>query len=756
MRRRVAAIAVAGVLGTVLAAVWGVRVLRDLDAQIEARFAGRMFSVPSTVYAAPLVLYPGLDADRVGLLDRLERLRYERVRGPAVDLGQYAELPDGLRIGLRPFRYPYRNDPGGVVDVLLDEDRRIIGIEDESGRELSLEEVEPEIIAELHGPIRADRRLVLLEEFPAVLVDTVLAVEDQRFFDHPGVDVRRIVGAFLANLRAGRIVQGGSTLTQQLVKNLYLTPERTIRRKIREAVMAILLERRHSKQELLEVYLNEVYMGQRGSVAVHGMGEAAFHYLARDVRDVGLSEAALLVGLIKGPNLYSPYSRPEVTRARRDVVLKAIRDHHRITDEEYERAVAVSVEVREPSRDENLAPYFADHLHADLTRVYGEDILQSEGLAIYTTLDVRLQRLAERSVVRGLERLEARIPALRSEESPLQAALVALIPRTGEILALVGGRDYPTGPYNRATHARRQPGSVFKPVVALAALSRRGADPPSHTLASPLLDEPLEVKAPGLIWSPVNYDGNFRGEVTLRTAVESSLNVPVARLGLDVGPERIIATARRLGVQGRLRPVPSIALGVFEVTLLEAARAYAVLAAEGLRPELRSYVEVLDEEGEILEHKPLEFSRVFTPEETYLVTSILEGAVDRGTARGLRRMGFEGPIAAKTGTTSSYRDAWFLAYVPGLLIGVWVGFDDGRSIRAPGSVAALPIAAEFLLEAVGPEGRGPFVRPSGVVEAEVDLPTRSREYFLAGTEPDPERTGPIQRLFDWLGRRDGF
>jgi penicillin-binding protein 1B len=753
MRRRGAAIAIAAAVLGIVGVIWGVRVLGRLDAQVEARFTGRLFSVPTTVYAAPVVLYPGLDVRRVGLVDQLERLRYERVEGPDVGQGQFAEGDDSLRIGLRPFRYPHHTDPGGVVELLLDEERRIVTLEDEVGREQPLEEIEPEVIADLHGPTRADRRLLRLEEFPSLLIDAVLAVEDQRFFEHPGVDVRRIIGAFLANLRAARIVQGGSTLTQQLVKNLYLTPERTLRRKLREAVMAVLLERRHTKQELLEVYLNEVYMGQRGSVAIHGMGEAAFHYLAKDAREVDLSESALLAGLIKGPNLYSPYSRPEVTQERRDLVLGILLDQGRISEEDYAGAIAASVEVREPSRDENLAPYFADYLREDLMRVYGEEILQSEGLSVYTTLDVHMQRVAERAVEKGLERLEANFPPLRSEDAPLQAALVALVPRTGEILALVGGRDYPTGPYNRATRARRQPGSVFKPVVALAALSRRDDAPPSHTLASPLLDEPLHVDGPGPSWDPVNYDGDFRGEVTLRDAIEQSPNVPVARLGLDVGPDRIIETARRLGVQGRLDPVPSLALGVFEVTLLEAARAYAVLAAEGLRPHLRSYVEVLDAEGQILEHKPLGLGRVFTPEETYLVTSLLEGAVDRGTARAIRRMGFEGPIAAKTGTTSSYRDAWFIAYLPDLLVGVWVGFDDGRSLGVPGSVAALPIAADFLLTAVGPEGRGPFTRPAGVVETTVELPGRDREFFLSGTEPGPQGPNPLRRLFDWFGKR---
>jgi penicillin-binding protein 1B len=743
--------------------VWGVGLLSRLDTQVEARFSGRLFSVPSTVYAAPLVLYPGLDVRRAGFLERLERLRYRPVSGTEVHLGEFARLPGRIRFGRRPFQFASREDPGGVIDVLLDRSGRIEMLRDAVQREIPLTELEPEVLGELHGPSRSDRRLVALEEVPPVLVDAVLAIEDHRFFEHPGVDVRRVFGAMAANLKAGRIVQGASTLTQQLVKNFYLGPQRTLRRKLREAAMACLLERRHTKEEILEAYLNEVYLGQRGSVAIHGVGEGAFHYFAKRIGELTLSEAALLAGLIKGPNLYSPYTATSPARARRDLVLGVLRDRGSISEEEYQQALAEPVGVEERPQEENPAPYFVEHLRQDLAGVYGEELLESEGLAIFTTFDPHLQRIANRSLRAGLERLETRFPDLRSEESPLQAALVALVPRTGEILALVGGRDYSTTQFNRATQARRQPGSVFKPVVALSAVARGAGGVPSHTLASLLLDEPLTVEGPGGEWSPVNYDGEFRGPVTLRESIEQSLNVPVARLGLEVGPEKIIETARKMGFEGPLQPVPSLALGVFEMTLLEVARAYSVLAADGVRPTLRTYREVRDEQGQVLERKPLRFERVFEPEECYLVTSLLEGVVDRGTGRGLRRLGIRGPAAGKTGTTSGFRDAWFVTYLPDLLVATWVGFDDGRSLGVPGAVAALPIAADFLLAARGPEGWAPFSPPPGVVRVAYD-PDAARdggpgfvgasEIFLAGTEPR-RRVGetPVRRALIWLRDR---
>jgi len=762
---RLALIGAAVALGGALAGV--VWMLVVLDRQVEARFRGRLFAIPSRVYSAPLVLFPGLDVERAGLLERLKRLNYHPARTAALRPGEYLLAGQQIEIGQRPFRYPYRKFSGAHVVVLLDQDSRVVSLENAAGQRLDTVEIEPELVAQFHGQSREDRRLVRLDEVPSDLIDAILAIEDRRFYRHHGVHLTRVVGALLANLRAGRVVQGGSTLTQQLVKNFYLTADRTLMRKFLEAVMALLLERRHTKDQILEAYLNEVYVGQRGSVAIHGMGEAAHYYFGKEVRDLELAEAALLAGVIKGAALYSPYRHPERSLERRNLILEVLLKEGRIDVYEYEHARAAGLGVRGYLVEDNPAPYFVEFLRQDLSRVYGEEILSSEGLAIFTTLDPSAQRLANQAVRTGLERLERDFPVLEREDSPLQGALVALVPVTGEIIALVGGRDYGRSQFNRATQAHRQPGSVFKPVVALAALARLESRRPPFTLASVLVDEPLRVPIPGGEWAPENYDGEFHGQVTLREAIERSLNVPVARLGLGVGPERIIRTARRMGIESRLDPVPSLALGAFEVTLLEMARAYAVLASGGVVPRLRSYAEVVNERGRVLERKELDFVRSFEPAETYLVTSLLRGAVDRGTGRGLRRLGYRGDVAGKTGTTSDFRDAWFIGFTPDLLVGVWVGFDAGKGLGIPGSVAALPIFARFLMDFRGPEGTSLFMPPQALEQVAVHRESGLRagrgcpgaaEFFLRGTAPKEScgsmpTTTALDRMLDWFRKR---
>jgi penicillin-binding protein 1B len=764
MERRKAQIGIAAAFAAAVLLFLGAGFLNRLEEQVESRFQGRLFSIPSRVYSAPLLLYPGLTLERVGLFERLKRLNYHSASPGEIGPGEYRARDAVVQVGRRRFRYPHEADPGGMVRIVLDVQGRIDRMLDARGFELQTVQIEPELISEIHGPSRQDRRLVRLDQTPPHLVEAVLAIEDQRFYEHRGIDPRRIAGAFLANLRAGRVVQGGSTLTQQLVKNFYLTRERSVARKLREALMALLLERNHEKPELLEAYLNEVYMGQRGSVAIHGMGEAASYYFAKEVEDLDLHESALLAAMIKGPNLYSPHADALAAQERRDLVLDLLLEQERISQLDHELAIASPLDAKHFFVDANPAPHFAELLRQELVEVYGEDILESEGLAIHTTLDPMLQRRANQAVRDGVARLERDFPDLQREDSPLEAALVAVAPRTGEILALVGGRDYARSQFSRATQARRQPGSVFKPVVALAALRRRADSAPRFTLASKLEDEPLSVSSGGREWTPVNYDGEFHGEVTLRQAIEQSLNVPVARLGIQVGPERIIQTARDLGIEAGLDPVPSLALGAFEVTLLEMVRAYAVLAADGVLPMLRAYVDVVDAGGEVLDRKAIHFERRFDPQETYLVTSALRGAVDRGTGQALRRLGFTGPAAGKTGTTNDFRDAWFIGYTPELLVGVWVGFDDGASLGVPGSVAALPIFADFVIGALGPEGRSPFLEPGGLERVSIDPATGLRavqgepELFLAGTAPegslDRPSPKPIDRFFGWLrGRR---
>ncbi len=566
---------------------------------------------------------------------------------------------------------------------------------------------------------------VPLDQIPDHLVQAVLATEDQRFYRHHGLDIKRIGGALIADLKAGGITQGGSTLTQQLAKNLFLTASRSPLRKLREAALALVLERRYPKSAILEAYLNEIYLGQSGGMPIHGVGAAARAYFGKDVRRLTLAESAFLAGIIRAPNWYSPVRRPALARQRRSLVLDQMVEQHRISTSEADRARRAGL-PRRIAWTTLDGSWFRDYALASVGKA------PDRGLAVYTTLDAGLQLAAERAVRSGLNRLG--LPGA-------QAALIALDPRSGEILAMVGGRDYRGSQFNRATDARRQPGSAFKPIVALAALTPWDGQTPAFTLASTVDDAPLSVSTEQGPWQPANYDRQFRGPVTLREALEQSLNVPFARIGMAVGPERIVTTAHQLGITSSLRPVPSLALGSSEVTLLELSRAYGVLAAAGQLAPTRVILGGAAPGQAPPEPGAPALTRAADPAVAFLVTSALQGVVTRGTGAALNGSGRFAGLAGKTGTSSDWRDAWFLAYSPTLVVGVWVGFDDGRSLQLTGATAALPIAAGFLGEAAHAARWDDFDIPDGVTEgytvADGGWPWQcgAREFFLAGTEP---------------------
>ncbi len=598
-----------------------------------------------------------------------------------------------------------------------------------------------EPIGTLDGAPEEARVPVRLREVPKSLVDAVLAVEDQRFLAHHGLDLRRIGGAMVANVRAGGIAEGGSTITQQLAKNLFLSASRTPIRKLREAAFAIALEARYDKRTILEAYLNEIYLGQDGGRAIHGVGAASRYYFGHDARRLTLAESAMLAGMINAPNRLAPTRHPEDARARRDLVLSLMAGQGRITDDDRDRASRQRVVARPHPQATLDARYFRD-----VARAAAPHRMPGRGAAIYTTLDATLQRAAERAVDRGLSAVG--VPSA-------QAALVAIDPRTGEVLAMVGGRDYGMSQFNRATDARRQPGSAFKPIVALAALSRRGDEEPAYTLATAVEDEPLEVDTRSGPWQPANYDHEFRGPVTVREALEQSLNVPFARIGLDIGPERIVKTAQAMGIQAPLRAVPSLALGSSEVSLLELVRAYGVLAAAGTLAPTRVLLGERDRDGAVTRAPTEAPVAVADPAAVFLVTSALEGAVIRGTAAGVAASGYHGALAGKTGTSNDWRDAWFIAYTPSLVVGVWVGNDDGASLHRTGASAAVPIAARFLADLPRGDRARTFAVPDGVEAANV--PTDgggwfegcgAREYFLAGTAPSEDGCD----RFEWPGQ----
>jgi penicillin-binding protein 1B len=754
------------------------RMVLRLDGVVRQRFEGRLFRVPSRVLSAPTILYPGLDWKQVDLLGTLQRLGYrESADKGALGLGRYFHKGAELRVHRRAFEHPTRAEPSRVLVLRLE--GNLIGelFDAENGRELGAAFLEPELVGAYYGPDHEQRELVRVGDVPPHLIDAILAVEDQRFHEHRGVDFRRILGALLANLRAGGIRQGGSTLTQQLVKNFFLTPERSIERKIQEAVMALIVEARYEKDAILEAYLNEIYLGQRGSTAIHGVGEASHFYFGKGVRDLTLPESALIAAIIKSPNGLSPHGDAERSRKRRDLVLELMREQGRIDDAGLRLALREPLRVAKVTPEPREARYFLDALQRQLPDFYGSGTLTTEGLQIYSTLDLRLQRAAARAVEEELTRLEQGYPKLAPKgETRLEACLVALRPQTGEVLALVGGRDYAKSQFDRCTQARRPAGSVFKPFVYAAALEP-GSGGPLLTLAAWVEDEPLELSTPLGPWRPKNFDNTFHGRVPIREALERSYNVATARLGQQVGIPRVAEMAERLGIESPLPEVPSLAIGAADITPLELARAYATLANGGIRPQIRTFEDVVDPLAGALERQPIESERVLDGGTAYLVTSLLEGVVDRGTAAALRRSGLAGPIAGKTGTSNEERDAWFVGYTPELVTVVWVGFDEPRSLGLASAGIALPLWGRFVREATGGSVRGAFLRPPEVDEVEIEpesgalalagCPARRVEYFVRGTEPvstcpgwgerwnpaDGSAPGLLERLFDsWLDR----
>jgi len=539
------------------------------------------------------------------------------------------------------------------------------------------------------------------------------------------------------------VVQGGSTITQQLAKNLFYSPQRTFIRKVKEALAAIVLESKYRKRDILESYLNEIYLGQAGFVSIYGVGEAAHRYFGKTLDELSTAEIAMIAGLIKGPNTFAPSKHRELAQQRRDIVLRVLRDQGRMTEEEWKSAVNEPVQVAPPDDVLAEAPYFVDTVLRQVEDVLGSPL--PEGLRIDSTLDSLVQQAATDGLENGLARLERAYPALKGSEQPLQGAVVVLEPSTGTILALVGGRDYRVSQFNRAVQARRQAGSLFKPFVYLAAfeMSRNGAQP-SLTPASLLADEPVTFESEQGTWTPQNYDRQFRGNVTLRSALEQSLNVPAVRVAKAVGTQPILEIIRQLGVTAALTNDLSIALGSPAVSLLDMVTAYGTMANGGVWVRPTSLRAVSDREGMTVWSAAPDRRQAVSPQAAYLVTSLLDGVVRRGTAAKAKVLGLTGAIAGKTGTTDGYRDAWFVGYTSDLVIGVWVGFDDERAVRLTGSQAALPIWMDIARRML-PEQAPPFSPPAGVVARAIDpktgqlatsqCPEQVEEVFIEGTEP---------------------
>ncbi len=585
-----------------------------------------------------------------------------------------------------------------------------------------------ELIASL---FKENRAFISLGEIPPSLQRAVIAVEDDRFYQHRGVDVRATVRAVWRNVRAREVVEGGSTITQQLARSLFLTQERVISRKLAEILLAFEIERRLTKPEILERYLNQVYFGQGG----YGVELAARVYFGKHAKDLTLSESALIAGLIRAPSTTSPFHRFAVAKARQTVVL------HRMVELGYISADQARFAEMQPLKlaaENNAglvgirAPYFVSYILPSLIKRYGEDTLYTNGLRVYTTLDIQMQIAAERAVREGVDY------GLAQRLKTSQGALVAIDPRTGAIRAMIGGYDFAKSQFNRAWQAQRQPGSAFKPFIYTTAIANRM--PPTKVID----DAPVTYEIPGLkTWEPQNYDNTYSGPVTMRTALERSINIPAIKTLDELSPARVVEYASRMGIKSPLNPYLSLALGTSEVTLLEMASAYGVFATLGVRAEPMSVTRITDRFGRVLEENFPRRELVLSQEVAYVMTDLLKGVILRGTGRAAA---IGRPAAGKTGTTDDYRSAWFIGYTPYLTTAVWVGNDDNTPMRkVVGGTVPARIWASFMKVAVQGMPPDDWKKPEGVVVATVcgtsgllassDCPNPRPEVFIQGTEP---------------------
>jgi penicillin-binding protein 1B len=660
---------------------------------IDARLASGYLTSRPGLYAAPRVLQVGQKLSREKVINSLRRAGYLESSASNVWSGSF--LADESSIEIRPGASNRKQLE--VVKIVFAENEitEITG----DGSVLESFTLEPEALSNDPSSKAGKREVLSYEEIPPVLVHAILAIEDRRFFDHSGVDVRGLARALLRNAGDERLGQGGSTITQQLVKNTYLSPEKTLKRKYAEAMLAIALERRLSKKDIFSLYCNEIYLGQRGAVSVRGVKEGAAVFFGKELSALTVAEAATIAGMIQSPAHYSPLRHADAAQARRNLVLTAMQASGAITREQSEAASAEPVKVAtDVELNNSLAPYFVDYVN----RTAGSDDEQR----IYTTIDLELQDIAEKTLAKQLDRFN----------SKPQAALVALDPHTGDVLAMVGGRDYATSQLNRATDARRQPGSTFKPFVYAAAVED-GMSP-----VRLFMDAPKEfVYDRNKTYRPANYGGGYSmGEVTMRTGLVKSLNVVTVDVALQTGLARISNLAAAFGLPKPER-YPALALGTKEVTPLQLASAYAAFVNEGRRVDPRVITSI--DEPPAVHAVPGATTQVVSPTTAYTITNMLAGVIERGTARKARGVLPGTALAGKTGTS---RDGWFVGYSPNLVCVVWIGFDDNEQLGLTGAEAALPAWVDFMKGAVAvrPDlGGAHFECPEGIKFVEIDITT---------------------------------
>jgi penicillin-binding protein 1B len=725
------------------------------DRIVEARIRGPIFSTSAKIYARPPVVTVG---DRYTLEEIVSELRRAGYTESSSKVGTYRKMSGGIEI--KPGPWSYHNSDGAVIHMSGGKVDRISG--GESGTGLSAYELEPPLLTSLDSEERAKRQVVKYADIPKVMVNAVTSVEDRKFFEHSGINYVRLLGAAWADLRTGHQGQGGSTITMQISRGFFLSPQKTLKRKLTEMLIAVELEQKLTKEQIFELYANQVDMGQRGSFTIHGFAEAARAYFNKDLQSISVPEAALLAGMVQRPSYLNPYRHPERALERRNLVIETMVDNGALGREEAEKAKATPLKLAPPNVEASDAPYFVDMVKDALVNKYGEHVLTDQGLRIYTTLDPDLQRAAAEAVQIGIRGVDQQIEKLRTKKVKVgkgkdakmettvrpgpeaQVAMVALDPNTGEVLALVGGRNYGMSQLNHAV-ARRPTGSIFKPFVYAAAVNTALAGSPTvYTPASIVDDSPTTFAYEDKIYEPRNYKEEYHGEVAAEYALAHSLNNATVKLAEAVGYDNVATLARAAGITS-VRATPAMALGAYDATPLDMSAAYTVFANAGVRLSPIMMKAIHNPNGEVVESFQTEKTPVLDPRVAYVMTTMMEGVVNTGTGYPVRQLGFNAPAAGKTGTS---RDGWFAGYTSNLICIVWVGFDDYSDLKLSGATTAAPIFAEFMKRAQKiPQfsNMTEFKQPDGVVDVRIDKATNRLSTpacpdayavaFIAGTEP---------------------
>ena len=731
------------ILAVLVVAVIGGYWAYHLNKQVIAQFEGKKWAVPAHVYSRPQELYPGLKLTQASFIDQLDKLGYRKVE-KLNRQASYTVAENSVSVITRPYQFWEENQADMALRVEFADGRLRSLINLRNSAYIGQVSLEPRLIGSLRPGQHEDRDLIKIEEVPPEFILSLLATEDRKFLNHHGVNFISIARAMVVNFKAGRVVQGGSTITQQLIKNFYLTSDRTIKRKLKEMVMAVLLEFHYEKHEILETYLNEVYLGQAGNRAIHGFQLASKFYFGRPLQELNTHESALLVGLIKGPSYYNPFKHPERAISRRNLVLDLMYAEKAISEQELNDNKSRPLGIRKNTiLSKSAYPSFLDLIRRQLSDQYDEDLLQSEGLAIYTTMDLSVQQAADQALREMIQTIESE---RNIEAGKLQGAIVVLRASSGEILALTSDRDTDYAGFNRALDARRSIGSLVKPAVYLTAFEQSE----KYSLMSTIADSPLTIiDSANKKWSPGNYDNQFHGNVTLVDALARSYNIPTVRVGMDVGVESVIYTMQQLGLSSQIQNYPSTLLGASQHTPIEVAQMFQTIANDGFNSPLRGILTIQSADDEPIERYPLRSSRVVSAASTYLLDYGLRQVVNRGTARSMANHFPAGyAIAGKTGTTNDYRDSWFAGYSSDLVGIVWLGRDDNKPTGLTGATGALRVWQQLFSQLrlrEWPETPPPDVRYISVnkltglqTEAECELAVSMP--FLVGTEPTEKQS----------------